>query len=76
MSEPSASLVTDPNVTDPDALFELLVQAHAGLSTETSAALDARLVLVLANHVGDLDVVRAAIALARRAVPGQASQAG
>ncbi len=48
-----------------DNLYAALIDAHAGLDDEASLALNARLVLVLANHVGDLDVVREAIAVAQ-----------
>jgi hypothetical protein len=48
-----------------DAFYEQLVAAHRGLSDEDSGALNARLVLLLANHVGDMDIVAEAIAAAR-----------
>ena len=57
-------LVTTPRFPDSDAAFRVVIEAHRGLSTEASAALNARLVLILANHVGDLDVLREALALA------------
>ena len=60
-------LVTTSRFPNPDAAYELLVEARRGLSAEESAELDARLVLILANHVGDLEVLREAIALARQA---------
>jgi hypothetical protein len=60
------SLVTDNRFTDPDAAFRLLVAAHRGLDEAASAALNTRLVLLLANHVGDLAVLEEAVALARR----------
>jgi Protein of unknown function (DUF2783) len=54
----------DPNIPDPDGFYEALVQAHEGLSEKDSAALNARLVFLLANQVGDqktlLDCVTAA----------------
>ena len=53
-----------------DDLYESLIAAHAGLSDEQSELLQARLVLLLANHIGDLDVLRQAIALARSGVAG------
>jgi hypothetical protein len=59
-------LDTAPRLTDPDALFALLVEAHQGLDAEASRRLDARLVLLLANHVGDMAILREAIAEARR----------
>ena len=51
-----------------DDFYEALIRAHAGLSEAESHALNARLVLILANHVGDLEVIREAIALARRSL--------
>jgi hypothetical protein len=59
-------LITTPNLGDPDGVFEALMNAHRDLPPEVSRRLDARLVLLLANHVGDADVVREAIALAAR----------
>ena len=53
-------------LSDPDGLFEALVEAHQGLAPEASRRLDARLVLLLANHTGDVGVVREAIAVAGR----------
>ena len=50
--------------------FRLLVEAHRGLSTEQSAALNARLVLLLANQIGDLDILAQALALAKDAQAG------
>ena len=61
-------LTTLPGFKDPDAAFRILVEAHRGLSELESATLNACLVLILSNHIGDLEVVRAAIALAKRAV--------
>jgi hypothetical protein len=49
---------------DPDLAYRLLIDAHRGLSDEESAALNARLILILANQIGDLDVLRQAIQLA------------
>ena len=61
-------LNTEPNLSDPDAVFAALVAAHAGLDDDASRRLDAQIVLLLANHVGDLEVIMAAIAAARRLV--------
>jgi Protein of unknown function (DUF2783) len=49
-----------------DDFYEALIRAHEGLSEAQSRALNARLVLILANHIGDLKVVQEAIALAGR----------
>jgi Protein of unknown function (DUF2783) len=69
------ALSTRSNFADPDAAYRLIVQAHRGLSDEQSADLDAALVLVLANHIGDLDVLREAIALAQRRMVDASQQA-
>ncbi len=61
-------LDTSPRLDDPDGLFEALVEAHRDLDAEASRRLDARLVLLLANHIGSVAVVREAIAAAREAV--------
>ncbi|MDH5339189.1 MAG: DUF2783 domain-containing protein [Rubrivivax sp.] len=54
-----------------DAFYERLIDAHRGLSDDQSDMLSARLLLLLANHVGDLRVLDEAIALARRGVASQ-----
>jgi hypothetical protein len=48
-----------------DDVYALLIEAHAGLTPEESHRLNIRLVLLLANAVGDKDRIRAAIAVAR-----------
>ena len=60
------ALSTSSNFARPDDAFRAIVEAHRGLSDAQSADLDAALVLILANHIGDIDVLREAIALARR----------
>ena len=60
-----AKLITASQFSDPDAAYRSVIEAHRGLSDEASADLDARLVLVLANHIGDADVLAEAIALAK-----------
>jgi hypothetical protein len=59
------NLDTRPRLEDPDALFALLMAAHRGLDAEASRRLDAKLVLILANHIGDAAVLRQALDLAR-----------
>lgn len=54
-------LNTDPNIPDPDGFYAELIEAHDGLSEESSAAFNARLVLLLANHIGDRAVLRDAL---------------
>ncbi len=60
------TLSTQSNFADPDAAYRMVVEAHRGLSEEDSALLDTSLVLILANHIGDVDVLREAIELAKR----------
>ncbi len=68
------ALITDPHLESPDDFYEALITAHEGLDEAASHALNARLVLVLANHVGSLQVLREALAVARVA-PGDAPAA-
>ena len=63
-----SKLVTASRFPNPDAAYVTLVDAHRGLSAEASVALNTRLVLVLANHIGDLDVLQEAIALAKGSI--------
>lgn len=58
-------LLTTPNLETPDATYAALISAHEGLSEAESHAMNARLVLILMNHVGRSDVIAEAIALAR-----------
>lgn len=59
-------LTTDWNLgMHGDDLYALLMAAHEGLSDEESARLNARLVLLLMNHIGDRAVLEDAIAVAR-----------
>ncbi|NPU65400.1 DUF2783 domain-containing protein [Bradyrhizobium sp. 83012] len=60
------ALSTASNFAKPDDAFRAVVEAHRGLSEKESADLDAALVLILANHIGDITVLREAITLARR----------
>ncbi len=59
-------LVTASQFADPDAAYVALVDARRGLSETAAAALDVRLVLLLANHIGDMDVLREAIIVAQK----------
>ena len=58
-------LNTESNIADPDGFYEALIESHRDLSPEQSATLNAKLILLLANHVGDLAVLRDAMARAR-----------
>ena len=61
----SKHLHIEPRIAAPDDFYEALIDAHRGLSDAQSQALNARLILLLANHIGDLEVLREALALAR-----------
>jgi hypothetical protein len=54
------------NLARPDDVYNAIVDAHRDLSDEQCRAFDARLILLLANHVGDEDVLREALAAARQ----------
>jgi hypothetical protein len=58
-------LTLEPNITSPDDFYEALIEAHRGLSAEQSALLNAKLILLLANQIGDLGTLQAAMAKAR-----------
>jgi len=59
-------LTTAAHLEAPDDFYQALIEAHQGLSTEESHAFNARLILVLANHIGSLAVLREAFDAARR----------
>ena len=59
------ALRTEPRLADPDGFYAALVEAHRDLDEAASRRLDAKLVILLANHVGDDAVLREAVALAR-----------
>lgn len=60
-------LITASQFAEPDAAYVALVEARRGLSVAAAAALDTRLALILANHIGDIDVLKEAIAVAKAA---------
>lgn len=61
-------LNTTPNIATPDDFYEELIDLHRDLSEEQSALVNAKLVLLLANHVGDLGLLREAMRAAREDV--------
>jgi hypothetical protein len=60
------TLNTEANLSAPDDFYQELIDAHRGLSEAQSTLLNARLILLLANHVGELAVLREALAAARQ----------
>jgi hypothetical protein len=65
MKETPMELITTPNLESPDDFYESLIETHRDLDNAASHALNARLVLVLANHIGSLDVLQQALHVAR-----------
>ena len=59
------ALNLNPNIPDPDGFYDELLRVHEGLSKEQSDALNARLVLVLANHIGDRELLTEALEAAK-----------
>jgi predicted LPLAT superfamily acyltransferase len=66
-------LNTSAHMAGYDDLYEALIAAHHGLSLDDSHAMNARLVLLLANHIGDLEVLREALQAARGAGHAEAT---
>lgn len=61
-----ASLITTLNTQSADDLYQMLIDAHEGKTKAESDAFNARLILLLINHVGDAQVVAEALAAAER----------
>lgn len=59
------SLNTTPNIAAPDDFYEALLNAHRDLSREQSEALNARLILLLSNHIGEMRILTEALRIAR-----------
>ncbi len=60
-----ATLRTDSTISDPDAFYAELIDLHRDLTEEQSRKLNAKLILILANQVGDIALLRQAMAMAR-----------
>lgn len=58
-------LNTDVNLSSPDDFYEALIDMHRGLSDEQSQLANAKLILLLANHIGDMSVLQEALRAAR-----------
>ncbi len=56
----------ESNFTNADEFYEALINAHRDLTLEQSHQLNAKLVLLLSNHIGDLDVLKDAMQRAKR----------
>ncbi|MFO1321372.1 MAG: DUF2783 domain-containing protein [Burkholderiales bacterium] len=64
-----ARLIIDPNIARPDDFYEALIDMHRDLTPAQSEAVNATLVLLLSNHIGDVDVLREAMGRARALAP-------
>ena len=53
------------NLSQPDEIYNAIVDAHKDLSEEECRVLDARLILLLVNHIGDEEVIREALKAAK-----------
>jgi hypothetical protein len=60
----ATALYRSPNIADPDGFYQELIDSQRTLDDEAAALMNAKLVLILANHVGDRRVLSEAIALA------------
>ncbi len=61
------TLTLKPNVTAPDDIYEAIIAMHEGLTEDESTKVNARLIVILANHIGDAEVIRQAANAARGA---------
>jgi hypothetical protein len=61
----NTQLVLKQNLDDFETFYDMLGEVHAGLDQDQRGILDAQLILLLANHIGDMAVLRQAFALAR-----------
>ncbi|MFZ5509171.1 MAG: DUF2783 domain-containing protein [Pseudomonadota bacterium] len=59
------NLNTEPNLPAPDDFYEALIDMHRDLSDEQSQLVNAKLILLLANHIGDMNVLKQAMQAAR-----------
>ena len=64
------SLILEPNVGNADDMYQAIIDMHQGLSDEQSARVNAKMILLLANHIGDVDVVQEAAGIARAGLSG------
>jgi len=68
-------LITDANIAAPDDFYEALLAMHRDLTDAQSALTNARLILLLANHIGDVAVLHDAMQAARAGVTGMPVEA-
>lgn len=61
-----SKLTTKPNLPDPDGFYAELLELHDGLEKSKSDSINAQLILILSNHIGDREILRQAFALAKQ----------
>ncbi len=66
-----SKLITEPNLPRPDDFYQELTDLHRELTDEQSLDVNARLILLLCNHIGDQDVLSEAMQAARKHIPAQ-----
>ena len=66
----TSKLLLEPRIEDPDGFYSSLIEMHRDLSPDQSQVVNAKLILLLANHIGDRQVLAEAIALAGSAQAG------
>ena len=62
------ALIVEPHLDEPDEFYEALIEMHRDLTDQQSELVNAALILLLANHIGDALVLREAIAAARAGI--------
>ncbi len=65
-TETKSELILSPNIMDGDDFYDELLHAHDNLTDEQSQAFNARLILILCNHIGDRQIISKALEIARK----------
>lgn len=60
----SEKLRTESRIEDPDDFYARLIDLHEGLSSEQSQSLNSKLILLMANHIGDGDILNELLVIA------------
>ena len=71
----NGKLCVEPTIEQPDDFYEALIDLHRDLSEEQSRLVNAKLILLLANHIGDFDVLTEAMNIAREGISGDQNTA-
>ncbi|WND03592.1 DUF2783 domain-containing protein [Temperatibacter marinus] len=61
----STNLILENNIPVPDDVYEVIIDMHKGLTANQSLTANAKLILILANHIADFDVIAQASEIAR-----------